>query len=214
MNYLQLIVLVLAVFILWRHLPAAILFLFPKWMRIVAAKSSDPGVDSNLFDRMESELAPLGFTRLGVYWEKGPLQRRRLVYNFVNDAIPAWASAQMVNQQARLCLFTSFDGGGLVLTCDHRRINVNCPQECLVGGLPEAEPRLLVTIHSRRVKTILTSGKAISRDLDMVSRVRRAKEWYSGYGARELRFRGFSAFLWSIAVLTSIIWTIYQFLKP
>ncbi len=213
MNYLNLIVLALAVFILWRHLPAALLFLFPKWMRIIAAKGSDPEVDSNLFDQMERELAPLGFTRLGVYWEKGPLQRRKLVYNFVNDAIPAWASAQIINQEARLCLLTSFDGGGLVLTCDHRRINVNRPQDCLVGGLPEAEPRLLVNIHSRRIQTILASGKVVSRDLDMVSRVRRAKEWYSNYGARELRLSGFNAFLWSFAVLISVILTIRQFLK-
>jgi hypothetical protein len=202
----------LAVFVLWRNLPAMLLFLFPSLMRARGEDESWPKVDRDLFGRMEEELKPLGFSRLGVHVERAPLRRRLVAYDFVNEAERTWGTATAAGEEVRLSLVTAFCGGGFVVTADHRVLSQD-RQGCLVGGMPGAQPEQLLAAHRRRVEGFREQGREIVTDLSLEARVRAANAWYVGYGARELRLRNLNGLflsLMGLAIFAAVLWAMWR----
>ena len=202
----------LAAFVLWRNLPGALLCLFPSLMRARGEDESWPKVDRELFGRMEEELKPLGFARLGVHVERAPLHRGRVAYDFVHEGERTWATAWLAGEEVRLSLVTPFDGGGFVVTCDHRVLSQDRPG-CLAGGMPGAQPEQLLGAHRRRVEGFREAGRAIPVDFSLEARVRAANAWYVGYGARELRLRNLNGFLLSLmglAIFAAVVWAMWR----
>jgi hypothetical protein len=189
--------LLLAGVILWRNLPGALLCLWPGLMRARKGAADESRVDGALFDQMEAELAPLGFRRLGVHFEKAPLRRATLNYDFVNEAEGTFASAFCYGRHVRLYLLSAFEDGGFVLTADHRRMGIE-REGYLSGGLPGALPEQLLAAHKRRVERMHESGHALVPDLSLDARVSAAERWFDGVGASETRLRQVNALLLSL----------------
>ncbi len=203
--------LALAGFVLFRNLPGALLCLFPRLMRARGEDESWPKVDRELLERMEEELTPLGFRRLGVHVERAPLQRGVIAYDFVHEEARTWATGYGPADEARLVLVTALDQagapGGFVLTADHRLLAVDAPG-CLCGGMPGAQPENLFAAHRRRVQGLENSGWKPSADLALEARVCAADRWFAGRGARELRLRHVNRLLMALlglAVLGTLV---------
>lgn len=203
--------LALAGFVLFRNLPGALLCLFPRLLRARSEDESWPKVDRDLLERMEDELAPLGFSRLGVHVERAPLQRGVVAYDFVHEEAGTWATGYGPSDEARLLLVTALDRpgspDGFVVTADHRLLAVDAPG-CLCGGMPGAQPENLFAAHRRRVQGLQDSGWKPSADLSLEARVRAADAWFAGRGARELLLRHVNRLLMALlglAVLGTLL---------
>ncbi len=205
----------LGLFLLWRNLAGALLFFWPAWVKVRREEESWPEVDNTLFEQMAKELAPLGFTRLGIHVERSPLRQGTVVYDFGHAGESTWASASMRGDDAELYLLTAFDEGGLVLTADHRRGSVAKEGHYLAGGLPGVEPEQLLAAHRRRVDRMRQAGKKPTSDLSLDARVKRQEEWIHGPGKREVRLKSFNAFLFSVmatAILGGVVVSIIRLL--
>ncbi|MGI5864872.1 MAG: hypothetical protein ACOX6T_22870 [Myxococcales bacterium] len=195
MNYLRpLFSLLLLGFVLWRNLPGALLCLKPGLTRARKGSEDDKGVDDSLFEQMSAELAPLGFQRLGVHYEKAPLRRALLSYDFVHPAEQAFGSAFRYGKHVRFYLLTPFRKGGFVLTADHKRYGSE-RDGYLVGGVPGATPEQLLAAHRRRVARLKEQGFELEGELSLDARVEAASRWFAGAGVREIRLRHMNAFL-------------------
>ena len=206
--------LALAAFVLWRHLPGALLCVMPRLLRARSEDESWPRVDRGMFSQMEEELAPLGFCRLGVHVERAPLARGQLAYDFVHDAERTWATASVHGQEARLYLLTPFENGAFVLTADHRVAGIEKPGACLSGGIPGADPEHLFVTHRRRVERQKESGGVPLADLSLESRVRAANAWFHGWGAPDLRARNLNGLLMTgvaLAIGGAVLWAMARF---
>ncbi|MGC4121873.1 MAG: hypothetical protein QM765_46295 [Myxococcales bacterium] len=204
----------LAAFVLWRNLPGALLGLFPKLMRARSEDESWPKIDKDLFARMEEELQPLGFRRLGVHVERAPLKRGIVAYDFVHEGERTWATARMQGREITLALLTPFDQGAFVLTADHRVQSHDEPGRCLAGGMPGAQPEQLLAAHRRRIERLKEAGRATSGDLSLEARVRAEGAWLSSFGARELRARHLNNLLMTLMALGLVGTIVWALVKP
>ncbi len=198
------VVLALALLVLLRNLPGALTCLFPRLLRARPLDQDSPSFDHALAQQMEAELAPLGFRLLGAHLESLPLRRPRLVYDFAHDVERAFASASGSGQDMELYLLTAFEGGGFVLTADHRRISIQQEGRCLSGGLPGATPEQLAAAHRKRVEGFAQAGRKPREDLSLPARVAAAEEWYRTGGAREQRLRHANALILSLMMLAML----------
>lgn len=204
----------LAVFVLWRNLPGALLSVFPKLMRARGEDESWPEVDKDLFARMEEELQPLGFQRLGVHVERAPLKRSVVAYDFVHEAEKTWATARAQGREITLTLLTPLDQGAFVLTADHRVQGHDQPGRCLAGGMPGAQPEQLLAAHRRRVERLKESGRSPAADLSLEARVKAEGEWFASFGGRELRLRHLNNLLMTLMALGLVGAVVWAMAKP
>ena len=198
------IVLALALLVLWRNLPGALLCLWPRLLRARSLPDGAPEVNETLFEQMEGELVPLGFERLGAHLESPPLKRSRLVYDFVQRGEKTFASAFLDGPEVDLYLLTAFESGGGVLTADHARISAEQAGRFLSGGLPGATPVHLLAAHRRRVESLKVAGQTERSDLSLEARVSVACQWVRSAGAREVRLKNANAFILSLATLVML----------
>ncbi|HEY3447813.1 MAG TPA: hypothetical protein VGK67_15765 [Myxococcales bacterium] len=204
----------LAVFVLWRNLPGALLSVFPKLMRARGEDESWPEVDKDLFARMEEELQPLGFKRLGVHVERAPLKRSVVAYDFVHEGERTWATARSLGREITLTLLTPFDQGAFVLTADHRIQSHDLAGRCLAGGMPGAVPEQLVAAHRRRVDRLKEAGRSPLADLSLEARVRAEGEWFASFGGRELRTHHLNNLLMTLMALGLVATILWAMIKP
>ncbi len=204
----------LAAFVLWRNLPGALLSLFPRLMRARGEDESWPEVDKDLFARMEEELQPLGFKRLGVHVERAPLRRSVVAYDFVHEGERTWATARSLGREVTLTLLTPFDRGAFVLTADHRVQSHDQPGRCLAGGMPGAQPEQLLAAHRRRIERLKQAGRSPSADLSLESRVKAEGAWFASFGARELRLRHLNNLLMTLMALGLVGAIVWALVKP
>lgn len=208
MDWRLALTLALAAFVLWRNLPGALLCLFPRLMRARGEDESWPQVDAALFQQMDEELAPLGFTRLGVHIERAPLRRGVLAYDYVHGGEATWGTAYTDAREVRLVLLTRCERGGFVLTADHPVMSQD-REGCLAGGIPGAQPEQLLAAHRRRVERMRQAGRPPLADLSLEARVKAADAWFHGCGAREVRLRnlnGLAMTLLAFALVGALFW--------
>ncbi|MBI5544589.1 MAG: hypothetical protein HY901_11915 [Deltaproteobacteria bacterium] len=166
-----------------------------------------------MFGRMQEELEPIGFRRLGVHVERPPLKRGEVAYDFVHEAAQTWGTAYGRGEDVQLVLLTPFDGSSFVLTADHRLMSNDQPGKCLAGGMPGAQPEHLLAAHLRRVERLKEAGRTVSADLSLEARVRAANAWFAGWGARELRLRHVNGLLMTgmaVAIAGVMIWALVR----
>lgn len=204
--------LALSAYVLWRNVPAAVLCLFPRLLRARSEDESWPKVNRELFDRMEEELAPLGFRRLGIHVERAPLRAGVVCYDFAHDFEHTWATATLQGSEGRLSLLTSFERGGFVLTADHRVLSQDRPG-CLSGGIPGAQPEQLLAAHRRRVDRRRAEGETLREDLSLEARVNAADAWYRSCGAREVRVRNANGLVMTAVAVGISVMMIWAFGK-
>lgn len=185
---------------LWRNLPRALLFLWPGLAGARRLDETSPLVDFSLFEEVERVVTPLGFARLGAHAEIHPLRRPSATYDFLLSGEPVWGSAWRQGSEVRFALVTAFQGGGMVVTADHKRLGIDRPPY-LAGGLPEASPEQLLAAHRRRVERLRQMGLSPVSDLTLDARVAAARAFYRGPGAREVRLGAANAFILSSMAL-------------
>src|SRR5581483_102222 len=132
-----LVALALALWLVGHNLPAALLFVFPQWMRSRETDddgSPDPAVEPAM-ERIDAELRELGFARLGAIEVCPPLSRclPELVYGA--PSLSTFADIDARGGAIRLTLVTPFEGGEAVLTSNFRRRGRHS-RDLLMGGLP------------------------------------------------------------------------------
>jgi hypothetical protein len=195
--------LALAAIILWRNLPAALLCLWPGFVRTRTVSEEGPSLDAGLFRALEEELAPLGFRRLGARIEKAPLRRPLACYDFAHDAERTFASAYRERGEVRLYFLTAFEHGGFVLTANHRRQGIE-RRGYLAGGIPGALPEQLLPVHRRRVERLVQEGQTPT-GCSPDARLSAARDWIRGAGVRETRLRNANGLILSLMGLAMAI---------
>lgn len=182
----------LALFVLYRHLPGALLFLWPGLMRARRLDESELAEEQSFLDLVEEELKPLGLELIGGHTEKSPLGRPVVCFDYANEQDRTWATVYRQRREVNLYFLTRFEGGAYVLTANHKRTGVE-RDDYMAGGLPGAQPEPLQAVHQRRVERMKSAGRPPTQDLSIDARVRAAEEWFKGHGVRETRAKNFVA---------------------
>ncbi len=182
----------MVLFLLWRNLPGALLFLAPKLVR-VRTEGTPASVEGaghgTAIRQMLEEVEALGFAPLGLKWEQKPLGRRQKEFVFASTQERAWAGVMPVGNEAWLYFFTPLALGGAVITADFRWPSSDEP-DYLAGGLPAATPTEVLAAHRRRIKGVEEQGLGLAERFDLAARELAARAFYAGGpGAREARRR-------------------------
>ncbi len=182
-------------FFLWR----AVLCVAPQSMRIEAdAPGEKMSLDAHLHP-LDKALRALGFTPLGSRLERPWLTAQTVNYDYAAAASRSFATLYLGRDgSARLYYLTPLQGGGFVITADHRRPAREVPGRYLSGGLEDVPPDRLLKAHLRRVET---TGKPVDGPFDQDARVEAARAWFSGLGRTEVRLQNLVGLLWSVASL-------------
>ncbi len=182
----------LIAFLLYRNLPGAILFLAPKLTRIRVeggpGEVTAAGHGSAIATMLE-DVKALGFSPLGVKWEKKPLGMTQKELVLASEAEHAFAGVMPVTNEAWLYFFTPLEGGGAVITADFKWPAAD-DADYLAGGLPMGTPTEVLNAHRRRVKSLEAKGLRPAAGFTLADRERSARAFYeSGPGRRETRRR-------------------------
>lgn len=191
-------VLLVALLLLYRGLPGALLCLFPGAMRQrpEPADEHPDGDEPEPVRHTVPALAALGFERLGVRRETPPLGPATLSWDFVHRAEKSYASLYLVDRRTRRLYFlTPYDGGALVLTADHQRPGAVQDGYYLAGGLVNATPEQLWAAHKRQMAAMEDTGRERVAQGTVADRMDAARAWFSGVGKREVRVRNLTAAL-------------------
>jgi hypothetical protein len=195
--------LIIALWILYRSLPGALLFFRPSWMRQKPEPDEDHPErdDPQPIAALGAGLTKLGFSRLGVRKEKPPLGAATVSFDFVNPSEKTYASAyHLGGKKTRLYFFTPYDGGAAVLTADHSRPGSAKDGYYLAGGLNGATPEQLWAAHKRQMAAMDETGRERVAQNTLADRITTALAWFDGAGSREVRVRNsMSLFMASVA---------------
>lgn len=199
MLFVNVLVALFALMMLARHGPRAILFLAPRSIRI----EGDEGAPARASGQVAAGelLESLGFRRLGIRRERGPLGGLRMdVDGWVHpdgtcaDAFPAGGRDAVVS------FLTTFADGYQVGTSNFRRASVESGAG-RVGGLPGAALHGALAAHLRLVEPLGATHGAPREVPDLAARVSLARGFYAGIGAVELRRPAFMSLLNSAVAL-------------
>lgn len=182
----------LVLFLLWRNLPGALLFVAPKLVRVRTEgtpESVEGSAHGSAIRQMLEDVEALGFAPLGIKWERKPLGRGQKEFVFASEEERAWAGVMPVGNEAWLYFFTPLALGGAVITADFKWPSAEDP-DYLAGGLPAATPTEVLAAHRRRIRSLQEKGLAVAERFDLPAREQAARAFYAGGpGAREARRR-------------------------
>ena len=201
-------VLIIAIVLLYRSLPGALLCLLPKAMRQrpEPLDENPPDSDPEPVRLTVPALEALGFSRLGLRTEKPPLGKATRSWDFVHHTEKSYASLYLVDRRTRRLYFlTPYDGGALVLTADHKRPGAVQDGYYLAGGLPGATPEQLWAAHRRQMTAMEDTGRERVARATMADRMDAARAWFSGVGQREVRIRNASPALLAAMALFMLV---------
>jgi hypothetical protein len=193
MLFVNVLVATFCLMMLYRHAPRAILFLAPRAIRI----EGDPAAPQAAIAQVAAgeRLEPLGFRRLGLRRERGPLGGLRMdVDSWMHpdgtcaDAFPAGGRDPIVS------FLTTFGDGYQVGTSNFRRVAVESGAG-RVGALAGATLEAALAAHRKAIEPLVAVHGAARVAEDLAGRVALAKAFYAGVGARELRRPSFMSLL-------------------
>ena len=201
MRSFDLLVAAFALLQLVRYARGALLFVVP------AVRVSGEAVDSppsSVRARAREQLETLGFTRLGVLHQRGPLGALTAASDTYASAAAATAFADVTEARPgpRVVFFTPFTGGAAVVTENARRRSIST-SSVLAGGLPDAPLSDVHAAHQVAVRRFSQRHGAPAVTPDLAGRVAAARAWYDGPGRREIRTTHAAAF--GIALLAAAI---------
>lgn len=207
MNPTGLLLLALVVFLLWRNLPGALIFVRPGLIRCRpkgGAESVATEIRGPAMREMAGEIEELGFEPVGVLVEKRPLapSKKELVWARPEDR--AFAVVSPVGNEAWLQFVTPFEGGALVITADFRWPSVE-EENYLAGGLPAGSPLEILNTHKRRVQRFVDAGKRPDERYSLEARAETCGAYYArGPGRREIRRREVKGLMFTTVALVWI----------
>ena len=174
-----------ALVMLARHGPRAVLFLAPRSVRIRGDAAALPRASGQL--AASELLEPLGFRRLGLRRERGPL-------GGLDMELDAWAHPDgtcadaypVAGREVVVSFLTGFTDGFLVGTSNFRRAAVESARG-RVGGIPGAGLEGALAAHRKAVEPLASAHGAAQPVTDLDGRIGLARRFYAGVGAVELR---------------------------
>ncbi len=184
---LNVLVVLLASYMLWKHGRRAALFVAPGLVRVEARPGEAPRTTAQL--RAEDELARLGFSRLGSRRERGALGGLDLGSEaYANEVAGAYADVfdHAPGGAALLYFLSPFPGGAVVLTANHAR-PATATDDAQAGGIPGAGVGATWSAHQIAVARFRERHGTPAAPADLAARTATARRWYGGPGGRELR---------------------------
>ena len=185
MLFLNALVAVFALVMLARHGPRAVLFLAPRAVRVSGEADAPPRTTGQVAagERLET----LGFRRLGLRRERGPL-------GGLDMEVDAWAHADgtcadaypVRGREALVSFLTAFGDGFQIVTSNFRRAAVEGPAG-RVGGLAGSPLESALAAHRKAAEPLAAAHGAPQPAQDLEARIGLARRFYAGIGAAELR---------------------------
>lgn len=193
MVFINALVAVFALLMLGRHGPRALLFLAPRATRITGDADAPPRTSGQV--AAGEQLEPLGFRRLGLRRERGPL-------GGLDMEVDAWAhpdgtcaDAYPVGSRGIVIAFlTTFADGFQVGTSNFKRTALECPRG-RVGGIDGAGLEGALAAHRKAAEALAGPHGAPRPAADLAARIEQARSFYAGVGAREVRRPAFMSLL-------------------
>ncbi|MBU8896104.1 hypothetical protein DRW03_05745 [Corallococcus sp. H22C18031201] len=180
----------------WR----ALLYLFPRSVRVEAEAPADQMALPEALRPLARQLEALGFVALGSHEEKPLLQRASRSYDWAHPTEQVFATLHEGRQGApRLYLLTPLAPEGFVITADYRRPALDLPGRYRSGSLDDASPERLLRAHARRLEGLSPTG-----DFTWEGRVQAGRSWYQGLGRHEIRRQNLQGLLWTAIALAIV----------
>lgn len=201
MRSFDLLVAAFALLQLVRYARGALLFLVPT-VRVSGEPSGAPPPSAGRL-RAGQQLEALGFRRLGVLRQRGPLGALAVAAEtYAGPDGTAYADVSDGRAGPRVVFFTPFAGGGAVVTENVRRRPI-ATAAIQAAGLPDAPLPAVHAAHAVAVRRFGQRHGPPSAAPELAARVAAARAWYDGPGRRELRTGHAVAF--GIALLAAAI---------
>lgn len=204
-----------AIWILFRNLPAALTFLWPHLLR--AQETDDDGsLDPErepAMERVDKALRELGFEKVGAIQVRPPLSSGWANLVYAAPALHAFADVGVRAGAMAVTLFTPFAGGEAVMTSDFKRATSE-RRDFLAGGIQGADVPGLWAVHRRRVEHFKpASSPQVWDDFTVAGRVRADEVVYHGPGKRELRGRAVASAVVALFALVLLAMCAVQLIK-
>jgi hypothetical protein len=202
-----------AVFILFRNLPAALTFLWPGLLR--ARETDDDGsLDPErepAMERVDKALTALGFGKIGAIEVRPPLSSGWADLVYAAPALHAFADVGVRAGAMAVTFFTPFVGGEAVMTSDFKRATSDRP-DFQAGGILGADIPALWAVHRRRVEHF-KPGASPWDDFTVAGRVRADEVVFHGPGKRELRVRAIQPAVVALFALVLLVMSAIQLVR-
>ena len=185
MLFLNALVAIFTLLMLTRHGPRAVLFLAPRSVRIAGDGGAAPRASGQL--AAGELLEPLGFRRLGLRRERGPLGGLDLEVDAWAHPDGTCADAHAAGgRQVVVSFLTALADGFMVATSNFRRTAVQGASG-RVGGIVGAGLEGALAAHRKAVEPLAAAHGAAQPVSDLDGRIGLARRFYAGIGAAELR---------------------------
>lgn len=178
-------------FNLWR----AVLCLRPDSLEVEA--DAPPGTVKlpHELTRADGELRALGFLPVGSRYEKAPLAREVLSYDYAHPGDKAFATLHLGRDgKPRLYFLSQTDRSAFVISADYRRPAREIPGRYFSASLESFAPDRVYKAHLRRVASF---GNPVGQ-FDQQGRLAAARAWFAGPGRSEIRLQNVHGLLWSV----------------
>lgn len=194
----QALVLAVAGYVVYANAGRALLCLAPGSFKTDADAPAGGAPLPGQLSKLAAALAALGFVPIGSRFEKAPLSRATLAYDFAHPGERAFATL-FVGKRGKRCLYflSRLEQGALVLTANYRRPAREVPGRYSCGALEDVAADRLFKAHQRRVASLGTpQGR-----FDQEGRLEIARAWAEGPGRAEIRLQNVHGLLWSLGSL-------------
>ena len=157
-------------------------------------------------EKFDAELKDLGFASLGSHVEHPRFGPEMFRYDYAHPAEKCFATSFLgTNGAAKLYFLTPTEGGGFVVTANHRRAAREIKGRYLSGTLEGLPAARLFTAHVRRVGDVGTP----QADLTQAGRIAAAKAWFAGPGNVEVRQQNALGLLWTVGTVGMVAAAIF-----
>ncbi len=187
---------------LWR----AWLCLRPTSINIEADAPADQVKLPEALEKADAELRALGLTSLGSHLEQPRFGPQMFSYDYTHGTEKCFATLYVsTNGEAKLYFLTPTQGGGFVITANHRRPAREIKGRYLSGALESLSAARVFTAHLRRVGEVGTPDGEFTQ----AGRIAAAKAWFAGPGNVEVRQQNALGLLWTVGTVGMVAAAIF-----
>ena len=187
---------------LWR----AWLCLSPTSMNIEADAPAGQVKLPAALEKLDAELIELGFVSLGSHLEHPRFGPQMFSFDYAHPTEKCFGTIFLgTNGAAKLYFLTPTEGGGFVVTANHRRAAREIKGRYLSGTLEGLAAARLFTAHVRRVAEVGTPEV----ELTQAGRIAAAKAWFAGPGNVEVRQQNALGLLWTVGTVGMVAAAIF-----
>lgn len=204
MLVLNALVAIYALIMLARHGPRAVLFVAPGSIRITG-EAEAPTRSSGQAAAGEA-LAALGFRRLGLRRERGPVGGLDIeVDAWVHDDGTCADAYPAAGRAVAVSFLTTFADGFQLATSNFRRPSGGHSRGRF-GGIEGGAPEAVLAAHRKAADGLAAHGAARSVP-DLAARLEVARAYYAGIGAMELRRPALMSLLNALIATALFLWS-------